>query len=362
MGSFLKARLHSLGPGRWQALRFAIQTVAAVLVSYGAARLLRLPDASWAVFSALFVIQSSIGGTLTAAADRVLGALIGALLALACIFAIGTGEGWTILSLVVGIGAMGLIAGARPQFSYGLVPVAILILAPGPAVVEGALLKIAAIALGSAAGALASVLVLPRQAHLAAEQHLGQAVAECGVLLAACMTKMLGGDAPDLQAVHGRISDALAQAGQMARQSRRKPRGRVWRRHPEDLLQQVERLWYTLAILDRLSGEPLPERARSLLAGPVRSATREAECFLRETGKALAQRQPTPPPERFHARIRAIIAAMDRLHAEGGMTRPEAERSLGLSFAWEQVSHGVDELLARTKGQPEGEIVTAPKG
>ncbi|HWX47271.1 MAG TPA: FUSC family protein [Roseomonas sp.] len=358
MGSFLKARLHSLGPGRWQALRFAIQTVAAVLASYGAARLLRLPDASWAVFSALFVIQSSIGGTLTAAADRVLGAVIGALLALACIFAIGTGEWWTILSLAVGVGAMGLIAGARPQFSYGLVPVAILILAPGPAVVEGALLKIAAIALGSAAGALASMLVLPRQAHLVAEQHLGRAVAECGALLAACMTKMLGGDAPDLQAVHGRISDALAQAGQMSRQSHR----RSHRRYPACLLQQVERLWYTLAILDRLSGEPLPERARSLLAGPVRSATREAECFLRETGKALAQRQPTPPPERFHARIRAIIAAMDRLHVEGGMTRPEAERSFGLSFAWEQVSHGVDELLARMKGQPEGEIVTTPEG
>jgi len=329
----------------WPTLRFTLQTVTAVLASYGLATLLGLPDPSWAVFSALFVIQSSIGGTVTAATDRVIGALIGALLALACIFVIGLGEWRTVLSLVTGISIMGLIAGARPRFSYGLVPVAILILAPGTAVVEDALLKMGAITLGSAAGALASLLVLPRRAHLAAEEQLGHAVEGCGVLLSACMAKMLARDAPDLSAAHARISDALALAEKMARQSRLRLRRGSSRYRPAELLRMVERLWYTLAIVDRLSGQPLPERVRAFLTEPVCDAAQEAECFLRETGAALARMQPPPPSERFHACIGAITAAMDRLLAEDGLTRLEAERSFGLSFAWEQVSHSVDELL-----------------
>ncbi|MDJ0386941.1 FUSC family protein [Roseomonas sp. E05] len=340
------------GSGLWQAIRFAVQTVAAVLVSYGLATVLALPDVSWAIFSALFVIQSSIGGTVSAAADRMAGALLGAVMALACIFVIGIGEWRTVLALVAGVGAMALVAGARPQFSYGLVTVAILILAPGTQVVEDALLKVAAIALGSAAGALASVLVLPRRAHLAAEQHLARAVAGCGALLSACMAKMLARDAPDLRAVHASISDELTLAGKMSRQSRLRLRLGSEQRRPSELLRQVERLWYTLALVDRLSGEPLPEQARRLLAEPVRDAAREAEDFLRKTGDALARMQPPPPADRFHDRICAIAAAMDRLHREGGLTRQEAERTFGLSFAWEQVSHSVNELLALLPEQP----------
>ncbi|WP_160936170.1 FUSC family protein [Teichococcus coralli] len=330
----------------WAASRFTLQTVAAVLVSYGLAKALGLPDASWAVFSALFVIQGSIGGTVTAAADRVLGACLGASLALACIFAIGLGEWRTVASLVAGISVMGIVAGIWPRFSYGLVPVAILVLAPGIEVVEDALLKVIAIALGSGAGALSSLLVLPQRAHLAAQRQLGHAVADCGALLSACMTKMLTRDAPDLSAAHARISDALAQAGKMARQSHPWLRRGSPPHRPAEILRQVERLWYTLAMVDRLSGQPLSERAGAFLAEPVHDAAREAECFLRETGKALARMQPPPSSEQFHACIHAITDAMDRLHAEGGLTRPEAERTFGLSFAWEQVSHGVDELLA----------------
>lgn len=337
-----------LGLIRGDPARLAVQTVLAVLVTYAAALWLHLPEPSWAVFSALFVIQGSIGGTLTAAMDRVQGAVLGALLALLCVSVIGTGAWRTILSLVTGVGIMSLIAGVRPQLNYGLVPVAVLTVAPGTELVEDGLLKIAAIGLGAAAGALASVLVLPRQAHRAAEQHLVQALAGCGALLSACMDKLLSQDERDLHPLHARIARELALAGSMSRQTR-------LRRKQEQyvllssLLNQVERLWYTLAMADRLSARPLPDAVREAMAAPVRQAAGEAERFLYEAGQALTCGKPPPAASRFDALAQEVGRLVERLRAEGQLSqakREEAEQILGLSLAWQQLSRNVEDLLA----------------
>lgn len=67
-----KARLLNRHFGWWLALRFAIQTVAAMLISYGGTYLPRLLDSFRAAYSALFVIQGSACGTFAAAAGCVL--------------------------------------------------------------------------------------------------------------------------------------------------------------------------------------------------------------------------------------------------------------------------------------------------
>lgn len=349
--SFRRFCTHCLNAARWDPIRLAIQTILAVLISYNIAQGLRLPEPSWAVFSALYVIQGSIGGTLTAARDRVLGAVLGSIIALACIYLIGLGSWGTILSLLVGIGTMSLIAGFKPRFSYGLVPVAILIVAPGMELIEDALLKVAAIALGATAGAAASALILPRQARRSAEQHLAQALGGCGALLSACMTRILtqdtAQDTADLQAAHERIARELAAAQAMIQQTRLRRR-QAHHVSLRALLKQTERLWYTLAMADRLSARPLPDRAKDRLIEPVRNATQTMKCLLCETGEALVGG--TLPAHTISGQSPAceVITAIENMRLEGllqSMPREEVEPIFGLSLAWQQLTRNMDDIL-----------------
>lgn len=343
----LRAATLRLRPPPGDAPRLAVQTILAVLISYGAALLLRLPDPSWAVFSALYVIQGSLDGTLVAARDRVLGAVLGAGLALACIFLIGVGGWHTLLSLAVGIGIMSLIAGAASRFSYGLVPVAILIVAPGIEVIEDALLKIAAILLGSSAGAAASLLVLPRRAQHAAERHLAEALESCGALLSACTARLLAEEEVELQPAHEELTRALSDASAMARQACFQAGGEG-RDSPAALLSRIERLWYSLALMDRLSSRPLPEPLRGTLAPPVRHATEEARQWLHQVSGAVTGAGPRPSPRGLHEAVERLSGEIEALQAENSlkdMSRGEVEVVFGLSLAWQQVGHNLRDLL-----------------
>ncbi|MBP0447294.1 FUSC family protein [Roseomonas sp. SSH11] len=349
--------LRCLAAMRRDPARLTIQSVLAVLISYLAAQWLRLPEPSWAVFSALYVIQGSIGGTITAARDRVLGAVTGSLIALACIYLIGLGGWRTVLSLVAGVGSMSLIASLRPSYSYGLVTVAILIVAPGMELIENAILQVAAISLGATAGAAASVSVLPRQAHRGAEYHLAQALAGCSALLSACMARMLAQDAADIQAAHERIDRELAEADRMVRQTRLR-RKEAHRVSLPRLKAQVERLWYTLAIADRLSTRPLPDAASARLAGPVRDATRQLEGLLCDISDALAGGKLPVLATDFRSPADQVARAVEELRVEGllhAMPREEAEQVFGLSLTWQQLTQNLGDILDVTGSRSAGE-------
>ena len=58
-------------------LRYGARLASAVLLSFAASALLRLPEGFWAVMSALIVVRPDTGSTLGAGWDRVRGALGG---------------------------------------------------------------------------------------------------------------------------------------------------------------------------------------------------------------------------------------------------------------------------------------------
>jgi uncharacterized membrane protein YccC len=60
-------------------LLHAARTTLAVIVSYAAARLFRLPEAYWAPISAMVVMQSTLGAALPISAQRFAGTALGAL-------------------------------------------------------------------------------------------------------------------------------------------------------------------------------------------------------------------------------------------------------------------------------------------
>ena len=62
-------------------IRTTLQTAVAVLIAYCIMALTGLDSPSWAVFSALFVVQANVGGTIGSALWRIAGALLGAAIA-----------------------------------------------------------------------------------------------------------------------------------------------------------------------------------------------------------------------------------------------------------------------------------------
>src|SRR3954469_864313 len=60
-------------------LRHAVRVSAAVVAAYALATLLRLPQGYWAVFTAVIIVQGSLGATITASIERFMGTVVGAL-------------------------------------------------------------------------------------------------------------------------------------------------------------------------------------------------------------------------------------------------------------------------------------------
>jgi uncharacterized membrane protein YccC len=327
-------------------LRRSLQTVVAVALAYLAAAALSLPEPSWAVFSALFVVQDSVGGTLTSALNRVIGAAVGLVLGVLAIIVVGVEEWRALVSLIASVGVMAAISGRWPRLQYGLVTVAILVVAPGHELLEDTLLTAGAIAVGAVCGAAAGAAVLPVTAHRSARTHLGRAIRTCGRLLRESFATLAEGRPADLGPVHAEIERELDQARAMISQSRYRPRSPSRVPSQLELLRHVDRLWYSLALADRLSGRQLPEAAAEILE-PAEAATRALCRDLDRMGEAVARGEPPADRPASRAEIERLAGAIDRLRSRNAvldMPQAAAEDLFTLSFAWKQLSRNVEDL------------------
>jgi len=163
--------------------RVSVQTTAAVLLAFVATLFMGRENMSWGVFSALFVVQASVGGTVSSGLERVAGAILGAAVGVLAVLLPIDGLMGTLVSLLIGVSVMSLVSARWPKLAYGLVTVTIIIVAPDFYVVEGAMEKIAAIGIGSACGVAAALAVFPVSARRRADRHLAEALRGCGRLL-----------------------------------------------------------------------------------------------------------------------------------------------------------------------------------
>jgi Fusaric acid resistance protein-like len=340
----------------------AAQTAVAALATYAVVRFAGMAEGTWAVISALFVVQQSVGGTVGAALARAGGTVLGTLFGLACVLLIGHSEVRAGVSLLLAASTLTFVAAlVHPGLRYGVVVAAIMILGPGGDVVESAWDRAAAIGLGTVLGALASVLVFPAPAHRDAEERLGHALRRCGDLLATGIAGLTGDAAGggsnanegETSAIHDDILDDLEAARGMALQSYY-PRLRRLRRRaptppPGDLLFAVERLWHTLIMVDRTDRGPLPDGPRQDLGPALRGMADTSRAYLRALGTFVGRGGGTPPPP---DRVRERLAVLDRALADlrrRRVTLPlpsgEAERVFALSFAMGELARNLDEVV-----------------
>jgi len=330
-------------------VRLPIQTVVAVALAYLAGLLLATPNVSWSVFSAIFVVQASAGATWGVAIDRTSGALVGS--ALGCMLVLlATHLGVPpMATMLIGVALMSVAAAYRPGLSYGLVTVAILTVAPGGELVEDAVEKVWAIALGSLSAALAGSVVLPVSVHRRARQDLSQTAEALALWLDASTQSLLDREAGPIDTHHSQMDRALEDA-----------RATLWgagewlpgRRQAHNRAvacrDSLLALRYSVTILDRLGWTPIPEHIARDIKDPVLGISSAAQALIKRIGglelvRVAPDALPTLKAE-LHS-LRELIAQLLRSRAD--VDDATREHLSALAWAWgtlarqlERAAHG----------------------
>ena len=201
--------------GRSSVLRLVLRTTLAGLITFTLSHLLELPHSYWAVLTSVIIMQESVGGSLKATLDRMLGTVAGAIWGVSVTLAIPHHETLMLgLTLAVALAPLALLAALKPN--YRVAPVTAIIVLLTTAGVEVAPVRYAVdrvleIGLGCLVGFAVSLLVLPVRAHgllaeAAAEVIL--ALRDLLELLLQDMTRSPDGTA--LAAAHLRLNQALS--------------------------------------------------------------------------------------------------------------------------------------------------------
>jgi len=205
-------------------LLLALKTAMAAGLSYWLARLAGLQDGYWGSISAIIVLQSNVGSTVTASRDRLIGTLIGA--AFGAVFSL-LGEGlWVYLLAVVAAMVACSLLGLKNSSRLAAVTVTILMLVhrtgsnwtmPLHRVIE--------VLLGIVVALGISTLVLPSKARLRLRDGLAQEYLLLGALFEAVMQGFHGKFASNLPQLWKDVEAAIEANEQLLAAARNEPSG-----------------------------------------------------------------------------------------------------------------------------------------
>jgi uncharacterized membrane protein YccC len=139
------------------------------LLAYVLAEFFALPQGYWAVFSAIIVLQASVGGSVKATIDRVIGTIGGAVVGGAVGYLVPHQSVFSLsVALVIALAPLTLVAALWPNYRIAPLTAVIVLLTPGAqqiGPVESAIFRIVEITLGSFVGLGVSLLLWPARAH-----------------------------------------------------------------------------------------------------------------------------------------------------------------------------------------------------
>ena len=334
-------------------LTLSIRATIAALVALVLAQVLQLPLPLWAVLTAVIVTQMSVGRSLKATFDYLVGTLSGAVYGGAIgVLVPHSNEMALLAALALGVAPLAFVAAIKPQFSVAPITAIIVLLVPtfthaGP--FASALDRIIEVALGGATGFVVSFLLLPSNAHpmvvAAAARTLGQMERTLGELLAG-ITRGL-----DTDALH-RIQDGIGQAlvqmnGVAAEAERERSAGLAMGPDTGPLLRTLLRLRHDLVMIGRAAVVPLPQSLGPRLEPRLAAVGVAFADYMRASGVALLSGQGPPSAEAEEAALAAFSSEIDALRREGftrSLSSDAAECFFALAFALEQMHKNFKDL------------------
>lgn len=335
--------------------RHALRVTVAALAAFLLAKAFALPQGYWAVFTAVIVVQTSIGGTLSASIDRMIGTVAGAAVGAVLLW---LHQRWNLnlnIAIALAVGSTAFLATLRPDLKVAPVTAVIMLISPtvspeGPAL--AAVLRVLEIALGSVIGVAATVLVFPARAHAVAA---AKAEATLSVLAELCerLAERIPGTADDpvLHPLHSKVRAALAQVeAAMADVARERSTRFGGQPLPEGLARILWRIRNDVALVTRTSLTPLPEAVWSRIEPASQAMLRAAAEEMRGVGARMRAGKGPIDRSRLeleHQTFQETVAALRREGLTRELDFDAAGQVFSLTYALEALYRNLSDLADR---------------
>ncbi|HSP25697.1 MAG TPA: FUSC family protein [Saliniramus sp.] len=333
--------------------RISLQTLVASGVTYALLTWLGWPHVSWAVISAIFVIQLNSDTSIISGLGRIAGTVMGTMFGLAAT-QILPGDDGAFLRVAITTALASGIATIWPNLRYGAVAAAAIAVQSHPEFAD-AIGQAVAISVGAVLGTAATILVWPELGRNRVLRMLEFALHDCSEYLGHVLAESGGVGKETRQAIHGNFVDHMATARSVLKDTR--IRNRLKSGPPlRDLVGAVDRLWYGLSLLDRAIGHEeidLRDEERGYLKGHVTEVQREARAFIETLVTYLQDDKPLPQSDAVQRAIRKAQDAAEANLREAQESERHGRTIRVLLFALEEMGDNLSDLEGFV-GKPEG--------
>jgi hypothetical protein len=335
-------------------MRFALRMTVAAVAAFLLGQVLQLPmHGLWAVLTAVIVTQASVGGSIGASLEYVLGTLAGGLYA-------------TLVTLLIPhttpLATAGVLALCIAPLAYAAARASAFRVAPFTAVIvlllagqfglgplAAGATRLLEVVLGSAIAVSVSMLLFPERSYRRAKQAAVLALEQLGsavpVLLSGFSAPLDGEEVQRLQdSLGAAVGSFDAVAGDVKHEQSVSFGSRP---HLGPLSRTLLRLRHDLVIIGRAAARPLPQELLSKLATRISAVGSVVGDYLLASARALGSGQAPPGKSQVDDVMNAYGSAVTTLRAAGilnALSGDELEQLFTMSFALDELRNHLTDL------------------
>ncbi len=350
-------------------LQFGLRMTVSALASYALGEAVGLSQTYWAVLSAVIVIQGSVGGSVKAGLNRLIGtiggavwgALVAGLLPHNTPAALG-------LAMLVAIAPLSVVTAFRTD--YRIAPITAIIVLMGAALQQtapfsSALERVLEITLGSAVAVAVALFILPARAHALLARSASIAVADM-----ARIVSMLeeghgqGVDRAALLKIQLRCSDEIAKVDTRAGEAKVERANRLADGpDPEPLSRTLRRLRNEMAMLARALVTPFPEAVRGPIVNDLTAVLHALAAWLSGMSETLSSGKEAPSLQDSKTALegfRGVISGAGPKWFASASEEEDIQRVFALLFVFDQLLQNLQDLADRVRELRESEPERKP--
>jgi hypothetical protein len=335
-------------------LRFCLRATVNALLAFGLAQVLPVPQhAVLAVLTGVVVIQMSLGGSLKAAGENMVGTIVGgvyasmvaALVPHSTLFALA-------VVLAVAVAPLSYAAAVSPSFRAAPVTAVLVLMISaqfGGTEIEFAFFRSLGVAIGGVVAIAVSLLVFPARAHALGLDEASRALERMAQVLPAVMAGFRAQlDPLENVRLQDDIGEAVHAFAEVAGEA--KPERLVHLASEPDpavLARTLLRLRHDLVMIGRAASAPLPDRLAARLGPILTQIGATARDHLLASANAITSRTAGPSLELVDGALTAYVSEVASLRIEPlleGVSAGERERIFASGFALQHLQHNLSDL------------------
>src|SRR5215472_5005620 len=334
-------------------LRFCIRVTVAAISALLIAQLFALPlHGLWVVLTATVVTQLSVGGSVRAGAEYVVGTLGGAVYAGIIGFLIPhTTVEAQVGVLAVTIAPLAFAAALNPNFRVAPFSAVLVLLISGQlgeGPIESAFTRMLEVTLGGAVAVIVSLLVVPVRADRLAREAAARALDEMAKDVPAILGSLFrSADTTEFQEMQDRIGRSVATLQEVVAEiERERPVTFTSAPDPAPLPRTLLRLRHGIVMMGRASAETLPVHLGEDLKPSLDRAGEVVSNYFHACALALTSGYKPPPLEPLQDALDACASRLGswRQRELANLSATQLEQLFAIGFTLEQLQRNITDL------------------